>query len=120
MLKCTTPHTPQLDGAIERRLAIIKERAGTLSLVAYIDRQQETVAEWVVLRPILEFCNKEKGYEGSGRRLKPQWQQTAAANGGGKRRRQTAAANGGQEAAECYAKKYLGGDEVAALEIHKV
>ena len=35
-------------------------------LGTYIDRRQATVAEWVVLRPILEVCYKETGYEGGG------------------------------------------------------
>ena len=30
----------------------------------YIDRRQETVSEWVALRPILEVCDRETCYEG--------------------------------------------------------
>ena len=48
------------------------------SLGKYIDKRQKIVAEWVLLRPILEVCNKETGYEGGGRRWDPWWRQTAA------------------------------------------
>ena len=46
----------------------VLEKAGHQSLRAYIDRSQATVAEWVALRPILEVCDRETGYEGGGRR----------------------------------------------------
>ena len=51
---------------------------GTQSLRAYIDKCQETVAEWVALRTTLEVCDKEKGYEGGGRLWERWWRQTAA------------------------------------------
>ena len=33
--------------------------------------------EWVALRPILEVCDRETGYEGGGRIQDPWWRQTA-------------------------------------------
>ena len=36
------------------------------------------MTEWVALRPILEFCDRETGYEGRERRWYPWWRQTAA------------------------------------------
>ena len=36
------------------------------------------MAEWVALRPILEVYDREKCYEGGGRRRYPWWRQTAA------------------------------------------
>ena len=36
------------------------------------------MAEWVVLRPILEVYDKETGYEGGARRPEPWWRKTAA------------------------------------------
>ena len=36
------------------------------------------MAEWVELRPILEVCDRETGYEGGGRRREPWWRETAA------------------------------------------
>ena len=56
---------------------VLKE-SGTQTLGAYIDKRQATVAEWVTLRPILEICDRETGYEGGGRRRKPWWWQTVA------------------------------------------
>ena len=38
------------------------------------------MAELVELRPILEVCDRETGYEGVGRLLDPWWRQTAARN----------------------------------------
>ena len=43
----------------------------------YIDRRQAKVAEWAALRPILDACTRETGYEG-GRRLQEIWWQQAA------------------------------------------
>ena len=43
--------------------SVLKD-AGTHILRAYIDKQQVTVVEWVLLRLILEVCNRETGYEG--------------------------------------------------------
>ena len=34
--------------------------------------------EWVALRPILEVCERETGYDVEGRRQNPWWRQTAA------------------------------------------
>ena len=36
------------------------------------------MAEWVELCPILEVCDREKGYKGGGRRWYPWWRKTAA------------------------------------------
>ena len=55
---------------------MIKE-AETQTLEAYIDKHKVTVAEWVVLRPILGICNRKTGYEGGGRRHETWWRQTA-------------------------------------------
>ena len=35
----------------------------TQALRTYIEKRQEKVAEWVVLSPILEVCNRETVYE---------------------------------------------------------
>ena len=51
---------------IEAAAKVIKE-ATTQSLEEYIDKQQETVTEWVLLRPIMEIYDKETGYKGGGR-----------------------------------------------------
>ena len=56
----------------------VLEKAGTQSLGAYIDRRQATVAEWVILYPMLEVCNRQTGYKGGGRLRDPWWRQTAA------------------------------------------
>ena len=50
----------------------VLKKEGIQSLGDYIDRRQETVAEWVALRPILEVCDKETGYEGGGM-LRERW-----------------------------------------------
>ena len=69
----------QRDGTwrIEAAEEVPKESV-TQTLGAYIDKRQATVAEWVTLRPILEICDRETGYEGGGRRRKPWWWQTVA------------------------------------------
>ena len=46
-------------------------KAGTQPLGNYIDRRQATVAEWVVLRNILEVYDTDTGYKGGGRRREP-------------------------------------------------
>ena len=53
---------------------------GTETLGTYTDKQQETVVYWVALRPIIDICNRETGYEGGGRRRELWWRQTAAQN----------------------------------------
>ena len=45
------------------------ERTKTIN--NYIDKRQSTVAGWVALRPILNVCAKETGYEGRERILEP-------------------------------------------------
>ena len=37
---------------------VLKE-AGNHTMGTYIDKWQETVVEWVVLRPILDVCDRE-------------------------------------------------------------
>ena len=56
------------------------KEAGTQTLGTYIDKQQSTVAELVVLRPIIEVCDMDIGYKGGGRCPEPWWQHTAAQN----------------------------------------
>ena len=56
----------------------VLEKAGTQTLETYIERRQAIVAEWVALRPILEVCDIETGYEGGGG--------GAGIHGGGKHR----------------------------------
>ena len=36
------------------------------SASGYIGRRQETVEQWVAIRPLLEFCMRETGYTGIG------------------------------------------------------
>ena len=55
----------------------IREATGTLSERTYIERQQETVAQWMALRPLFKVFTKETGYEGGGRRRKVWWRQEA-------------------------------------------
>ena len=50
--------------------------AGNQTLGTYIDKRQATVVYWVVLRLILNICNRETGYEGGGRRRDTWWRQT--------------------------------------------
>ena len=40
----------------------IREAAGTQSDRIYIEQRQETVAQWVALRPLFEVCAREIGY----------------------------------------------------------
>ena len=56
----------------------VLEKTGTQSLRAYIDMSQTAVAKWVVLRPILEVCDRETSYKGGGRRRYPKWRQKAS------------------------------------------
>ena len=58
-------------------LRVIKE-AGTQIFGTYNNKLQVTVAEWVVLKKIIEVYNRETVYEGEGRHREPWWQQTAA------------------------------------------
>ena len=48
------------------------------TLGTYIDKWQVTVVEWVALMPILEFCNRETGYERGGRQRETWWRKMAA------------------------------------------
>ena len=41
-------------------------------LITYVYRRQETVAEWVVARTILDVCSIDTGYKGGGR-LRVMW-----------------------------------------------
>ena len=47
------------------------ENTVTQPLGTYIDRSQAKVSEWVALRPILEVYDRDKCYEGGGRRRYP-------------------------------------------------
>ena len=38
------------------KVEVVGEAAGTQSEMTYIGRRQGTVAQWVVLRPIIEVC----------------------------------------------------------------
>ena len=53
---------------------------GTQTLGTYIYKRQETLAEWVALRPILEVYDKETGYKGRVGRRGLWWWQKAAWN----------------------------------------
>ena len=53
---------------------------GTQLLQTYVDIRQARVMEWVPLRPILDVCARETGYEGGGRLRVPWWRQEAAEN----------------------------------------
>ena len=56
----------QRDGTwISAAAVIVFKEAVTQTLGAYIDKRQVTVAECVVLSPILEFCDRDTCYEGS-------------------------------------------------------
>ena len=70
---------------------VLKE-ARTHFLGEYIDKQEAKMAEWVLLRPILEVYNNETGYEGRGE-----------APG------TVVATNNGPKAPECNIKRYFGG-----------
>ena len=56
---------------------VIKE-AGTHTLGTNNDKLQVTVAEWVVLKNILDIYGRKIFYEVEGRHREPWWQQTAA------------------------------------------
>ena len=56
----------------------VPEKSRTQYLGTYIDRRQATVVEWVALRPILDVCDRETGYEGGGSRQVPWWRQMAS------------------------------------------
>ena len=60
------------------------------------------MAEWVVVRLILDVCDRETGYEGGG-----------GVPGA------VVGANGGQKATECYVKRDSGGGKGVAFEILK-
>ena len=49
-------------------------------LRTYLDRRQETVAEWVALWPIFDVCVREMGNEGGGILWVPWWRQEASEN----------------------------------------
>ena len=55
----------------------MREAAGTQLAMTYIGRRKATVAQWVALRPLLEVCAREKGYEGGGCRRASWWRQEA-------------------------------------------
>ena len=53
----------------------IREAVGTQSARIYIERWQETVAQWVALSPLFEVCSRETGYAGGEQRRKEWWRQ---------------------------------------------
>ena len=56
----------------------VLKKSVTHSLGAYIGSSQETVAEWVALRPILELCNRETGYKVGVGHQEPWWRKTTS------------------------------------------
>ena len=60
------------------RAEVVRKAAGTQSAMTYIGRRQATVAKWVALRPIIEVCAGNTGYEGGGLRREEWWNQGAA------------------------------------------
>ena len=56
------------------------EKVGTQPLGTYIYKRQATVADWVVLCPVLGGCDRETGYEGRGGFQETWCRQTAAIN----------------------------------------
>ena len=61
---------------ISTKAASVLKETRTQTLGAYIDKRQATVVGWVVLRLILNICNRETGYEGGGRRRDTWWRLT--------------------------------------------
>ena len=55
----------------------MQEPSGTQYNMTYIEQQQATVAQWVVLRPLFELCTRERRYKVRGRRRKALWLQEA-------------------------------------------
>ena len=51
----------------KERTERVTQATGKNNLQEYINRRQETVAEWVAMRPIFEVCAKETGFEGGER-----------------------------------------------------
>ena len=49
----------------------VLQAAVTELLREYINKRQETVAEWVALRPIFKVCAKYLGYAGEGKLREP-------------------------------------------------
>ena len=58
----------------------VLDKAGTHPLETYIERRQAKKGEWVALCPILEFCDRETGFEGVGRRREIFWRKMVATN----------------------------------------
>ena len=53
---------------------------GTQTLSTYVDMQQATVVEWVVIRPIFDICVRETGYERWRRLWVPWWRHKSEEN----------------------------------------
>ena len=49
----------------------VLKNTGTQKLGTYIEKQQNKVSEWIVLRLIYEVCDRETGYKVGGRRREP-------------------------------------------------
>ena len=60
---------------VTTNVEVVREAEGTHPEMAHIGRRQGTVAQWVMLRPIFEVCERETGYEGGGRRREAWWTQ---------------------------------------------
>ena len=57
----------KVDGTwVTPKAEVVREAAETQSTISHIGKRQRTMAQWVVLRPILELCARETGYEGGG------------------------------------------------------
>ena len=59
------------------RTEVIRKKAVTQLARIYIERRQETVAQWVALHPLFEVCARETWYEGGGLSRKVWWFQEA-------------------------------------------
>ena len=68
-----------MDGTCRSEAAskVLKE-AFTQTPGSYIDKRQAMVAEWVMLRKILDICDRETGYKGGGGRCELWWRKMAS------------------------------------------
>ena len=72
--------TLRLKDGLWRKVAAdrVLQGAGTQLIHTYLDRRQDTVADWVSSRPIFKVCVRETGYEVGGKLWGPWWRQAAA------------------------------------------
>ena len=59
------------------KVEVVQESLGSQSVMAYIGRTHETVAQWMEMCPIFDVCENETGYEGEGKLREPWWRQEA-------------------------------------------